>query len=302
MPYTAFSALTHRAVRGRQRASLIALLCTVFAAFAAPSLLAQDDAAPAAPNENAAAPTGLAALVRVNLPLTSGADAPLKLTLTRARDQLVSQARQRGDGRRPVLVLRIAPSSNAEGAGAGSQFETVLSLARFLTSREMADVKTVAWIPRSIRGHGVLAAIACEEIVMAADAEIGEAGVDETQNAMVSRTVVEAYREIADAKRTLPVALAEGMIDPAAEVLQVESEEGVRFLLSSEFEDFRQDHEILNKQTLIAPGSMGRFTGREGRQFGFVKYLADDRAAVAKALSVPVESLEENQALLADWQ
>ena len=49
----------------------------------------------------------------------------------------------------------------------------------------MADVKTVAWIPRTIRGHGVLAAIAGEEIVMAEDADIGEAGVDEPDETFV---------------------------------------------------------------------------------------------------------------------
>jgi membrane-bound serine protease (ClpP class) len=167
----------------------------------------------------------------------------------------------------------------------------------------MAEVKTVAWIPRSIRGHGVLAAIACEEIVMSADAEIGDAGVDEPEQAAVSRTVVEAYREIADAKRTFPVALAEAMIDPAVEVLQVQSEEGVRFLFRNELEEFRRDHEVIDEQVVKTPGSLARFTGREGRQqFGFVKYLASDRAAVAKALSVPVEALEENQTLLADWK
>jgi membrane-bound serine protease (ClpP class) len=137
---------------------------------------------------------------------------------------------------------------------------------------------------------------------MAADAEIGDAGVDEPDQADVSRTVVEAYREVADAKRTLPEALAIGMIDPAVEVLQVESDGGLQFMLSSDFDEFSQNHEVINKQTLVAPGSLAKFTGREGRQFGFVKYLADDRAAVAKALSVPVDSLEENQALLSDWK
>jgi membrane-bound serine protease (ClpP class) len=253
--------------------------------------------------EEAASRPGLAALVRVNLPVTSGADAPLKLTLNRARDQLLAEARQRGDGRRPILVLRIAPASNAEGAGAGSQFETALSLARFLTSREMADVRTVAWVPRSIRGHGVLVAIACEEIVMAADAEIGEAGVDEPDQAAIGRTVIEAYREIADAKRTLPVQLAQSMIDPSIEVVQVQSEEGYHFLFANEVADFRKDHEVINEEKVKPAGSFGRYSGRDGRQqFGFVKYLADDRAGIAKALGVPVDALQENQALLADWQ
>jgi len=256
--------------------------------------------APAADDREGPEQSGLAALVEVKLPLGSGGEAPLKQIITRARDRLIAEARLRGDDRRPILVLNFVPTGGSEGAG--SQFETVLSLARFLESREMADVKTVAWIPRTIRGHGVLAAIACEEIVMAADAELGDASADEPADQAVSRTVVEAYREIADAKRTIPVALAVGMIDPAVEVVQIESEEGVRFLLSEEVEEFRTDNEVISQRTLVPAGSAARFTGREGRQFGFVKYLAAERPEVAKALSTSIESLEVDQSLLADWE
>jgi membrane-bound serine protease (ClpP class) len=251
--------------------------------------------------DNADAKPGLAALVRINLPVTSGADAALKLMLTRARDRLVEEARKAGDARRPTLVLEITPASHAQGAGAGSEFEPVLSLARLLTSREIADVKTVASLPRSIRGHGVLLAIACEEIVMAADAEIGEAGVDEDKQAVVSRTVVEAYREIADAKRTMPVAVAESMIDATVELHAVESEDGLRFVRKSELEKFERDHDVVKDEVLVAAGSLGRFTGREGRQYGFVKYLASDRRGLAQALSVPLAALDEDLSLLADW-
>ena len=281
-----------------------ALLLQLLLTFAAAELARADQAeSPPAAGDAAELPDekkGLAALVEVKLPLGSGGEAPLKQTLTRARDRLIAEARSRGDGRRPILVLHLIPTGGADGAG--SQFETVLSLARFLESREMADVKTVAWIPRTIRGHGVLAAIACEEIVMASDAELGEASADEPADQAVSRTVVEAYREIADAKRTIPVALAVGMIDPAVEVVQIESEEGVRFLLREEVEAFRADNEVINERALIPAGSIARFTGREGRQFGFVKYLASEKSDVAKALSTPVESLEVNQSLLADWE
>jgi membrane-bound serine protease (ClpP class) len=242
---------------------------------------------------------GLATLLELKLPLGSGADAPLKQAIARARDQLVSEARARGDGRRPILVLRFVPSGDKDGAG--GQFESVLSLARFLESREMADVKTVAWLPNSVRGHGVLAAIACEEIVMAADAELGDAHADEPPDRAVSRTVVEAYREIADAKRTVPVALAVGMIDPAVEVVQIESEEGIRFLTREEVQQYRADNEVISESTLAPAGAVAIFTGRQGRQFGFVKYLAASKEDVAKALSAPVESLEVNQSLMADW-
>lgn len=257
--------------------------------------------APAVVDADANAPQpGIAAMVEVKLPLDSGGEAPLKQMITRARDRLVAQSRERGDGRRPVLVLRF--DAPGESAGAGSQFETVLSLARFLESREMADVKTVAWLPDSLRGHGLLAAIACEEIIMPADARMGDSAADEPNDQAISRTVVEAYREIADAKRTIPVALAIGMTDPAVEVVQIESDEGVRFLLREEVETYRNDNEIISERTLIPVGSVGEFTGREGRQFGFVKYLAADKADIAKALSIPIESLEVDQSLIADWK
>ncbi|MCC6493721.1 MAG: hypothetical protein IT424_11965 [Pirellulales bacterium] len=305
MRFSAMCSLMFRAgTLGRAASVALVLLGVSSGAHAEPNPAGGAMPGAAAGNPPMAAPAaqGLAALVKVNLPLSSGADAPLQAKLTRARDQLLSAARQRGDARRPMLVLQIAPASGVPDGGKGSQFETVLSLARFLNSREMADVKTVAWLPQSIKGHGVLAAIACEEIVMPAEAELGEAGIDEADRGAVSRLVVEAYREIADAKRTVPVALALGMIDPAVEVLEVESDEGIRFLLRDEVEEFRREHEIIRQEVLIPAGTLGRFTGREGRQFGFVKYLAEDRAAVAKALSVPVESLEESQALLADWK
>jgi membrane-bound ClpP family serine protease len=244
---------------------------------------------------------GLAALVRVNLPLVSGADASLKLTITHARDRLVAAARQNADARRPALVLEIVPASGSDNGGAGSDFEPAYALARLLTSRELADVKTVAWLPQSIRGHGVLVAIACEEIVMAPEAELGEAGADEpAEQGGASETVIAAYREIADAKRIMPVALAESMIDPQAEVVQIDSEEGLRFLLRGEVDDFRRDHEVIKEQVLVPAGTLGRFTGREGRQFGFVKYLAADRGELAQALAVPRESLQEDRALAAE--
>ena len=53
----------------------------------------------------------LAALVEVKLPLGSGGEAPLKQIITRARDRLIAEARLRGDGRRPILVLNFVPTA-----------------------------------------------------------------------------------------------------------------------------------------------------------------------------------------------
>ena len=259
-----------------------------------------EEARPAAAAAEKADRPSLTALLKLRLPLQTGDEAGVKLAVARLRDRLLAEAKKAGDGRRPTIVLEFAPP--VEGRGAGSQFETALALARFLSSREMTDVRTVAWLPRSVHGHGVLAALACEEIVMAADAEIGDAAADEPGRGAASPTVVAAYREIAEARRTVPQAIAESMIDPAVEVVQLDSDEGPRILLRREVAEFRREHDVLNEQVLVPVGSIGRFAGRDGRAIGFVKFLAADRPALARVLEVPETALEEDQALIAEWK
>lgn len=242
-----------------------------------------------------------AVLVRVRLPLTGGDGVP-KTVLTGARDRLLGEARRQGDGRRPIVVLELSSTTGGVVGGLGTQFEHAFSLADFVSSREMAGVKTVAWVPQTVRGHGVLLAAACEEIVMREEAEIGDAGADEPKGRAMRRAVVEAYREIADARRTLPASVAVAMVDPSVELLKVESETGEHFVLSTEMDEFRAGHEVLSEETLAAAGSLARFTGREGRRYGFVKYLASDKTGLAKALGTSIEALEEDDSLATSWR
>ncbi|QEG37560.1 NfeD family protein [Bythopirellula goksoeyrii] len=243
----------------------------------------------------------LAGLVRVYLPLTGSADQVLQNTIRRLRDRLLVQAKEQKDSRRPLLVLQLDTQQVGEDAGE-SRFERAFSLARFLCSREMAGVKTVAYVPHNLKGHGVLLALASEEIVMSGDATIGAAGADEAADGAIQQTLVSAYREIAETQRTIPVALAVGMIDPQVEVLQVEAEDGTHFLLQEEFDEFTANHEIINEKVLVPEGTLAEFDGREGRQFGFVKYLASSRKGLATALDVSLDSLAEDESLAEDWR
>jgi len=247
-------------------------------------------------------PDGRVALVRVHLPLVGNADQALQATLLRTSDRLFAAARRRQDERRPVLVLQLEPPMAQESVATRSQFERAFALARFLCSRKMAGIKTIAYVPRSIQGHSTLLPMACEEIIMAPEALLGEAGIDEVAEGTIRRTVVAAYQEIAEIKRTMPVALAVGMIDAATEVLQVETEEGIDFVLRSDLEAFSQGREIIAEKVLVPSGTMAQWSGREGREFGFVKYLATTRQGVATALEVPVQLLEENDALADQWR
>ncbi|WP_218932315.1 NfeD family protein [Adhaeretor mobilis] len=261
-----------------------------------------EDKAQAADTEE---PGALAALVPVRLPIVGNADQSLQQTLLRVRDQLLAEARSQGSADRPALVLRFETRDGDAVQGAGSLFERSFSLARFLTSRDMAEVKTIAYVPQTIRGHAVLPVIACEEIIMDPEAEIGDAGADEPgiqQQGGVTPTVRAAYQEIAELRNNIPLALVVAMLDPSAEVIQVESEDGGRFLLEEDLSPFREENEVINEEVIVAPGAMARFSGREGRQFGFVRLFATDLPSVARALDVPLAALQEDRSLMGDWR
>ena len=172
----------------------------------------------------------LAASATGALPLMGSADQLRANHDSASRDRLLQEDRETEKTPAAGVVLQLdAPPQEDGGGRRTSQFERAFALARFLCSREMAGVKTVAFVPHTLRGHGVLLALACEEIVMSAEAMIGEAGADEPPGTSLRETLVAAYREIAETQRTIPVALAVAMIDPSVEVLQVEAEDGTHF-------------------------------------------------------------------------
>src|SRR4051812_36927054 len=121
----------------------------------AASLFAQD----AAPKvEKAKQPDPISKMVTLTSPIDDRA-------LGRVRTAglaLQNQAEQ--ENRRAVLVLQIQPGS--------SEFHQVQGLARFLTSADLSKVTTVAWVPETVTGNNVVAALACKEIVMHPDAAL----------------------------------------------------------------------------------------------------------------------------------
>ncbi len=238
--------------------------------------------------------TGRGHLIRISLPITSGADQRVKSIVLRAIDQLGE------DGPRPVFIFEF--STGASEFGEGSQFSPALALARFLSSQQLSRVKTVAYIPRSIKGHAVLVAMACEEIVMAPDAEIGEAGVDLPPEESVDPIVLSAYKKIANDRRTIPAPVALGLVDKRLEVLKVETEINREYVLREDLEALEQRRTVQSVEVLIDRGDLGSFTGREARELGFVKYLSADRLSVARALGLPASAIEEDPSLGGDWK
>ena len=142
--------------------------------------------------------------IRIPLPI----DNSVVLRVKQSIERTLGAARDE----RPVFVLEFIAPEGAADAGQGTQFEDAHKLARFLTSDELNGASTVAYVPKALKGHAVLVAMACEQIIMSPTATMGDAGADEK---VIDNTMLAAYEEIARSRRTVPPEIALGMLDKA---------------------------------------------------------------------------------------
>ena len=262
-----------------------------------PEAAANSGAEPRAPE---LAELGEGRLIRVRLPITGNADTHIKTAIDRALAHLARLPRD--EDRRPTLILEIVPDRRHAQFGEDTDFTRALSVADHLMRKELAPVKTIAYVPRTIKGHGVLVALACEELVMHPDAELGEAGINEDAARGIDSKTVSAYQQFAATRRTVPEAVALGMLDRRMQVLKVETDQGVEFVLDDELEALKRNHTVVSQEPLAPAGSMVTFSGRDGREYGFVKLLASDRDALARGLAVAPHAVIEDRSLVGDWR
>jgi membrane-bound ClpP family serine protease len=242
-----------------------------------------DDAQPAA--EAPAAEKRLGRFIPIQAPLNDKLD-------RRVRDSVrATIEKAKSEGRRPVFVFEIHSGKTEIGQA--------LDLARFIASDELNGATTIAYLPETVTGHNVLVAMACHEIIMSEDADIGEAGKYET---VIEPWVRDAYRQIANGRKTVPEAIALAMLDPAVEVVMVETDASREFVLADKLAELRKKRSFRTWKVVKPAGKPGLFSGRQGRELGFVSYLAANRQAVADIWKLPREALVDDPALAGNWR
>jgi membrane-bound serine protease (ClpP class) len=225
----------------------------------------------------------------LRLPITGSRDTVVRGAILRQLDRLEARLPQRGQ-----LILRF--DAEADDAAA-SDFGRALDLARFLTSPRLSGVKTVAWLPAGVQGHAVLVALACDEIVMPPEAVLGPAA---EAGAAVDEAMRAAYREIAARRRTVPAAVAVGMLDPALEVLRVSTDEGEEFVTRDGLQAVKDRVAVVNVEP-VAPAPVA-LAGRRARELGFVSKLAGSPAELARGLGIDERALAGDPSLEGGWQ
>lgn len=229
----------------------------------------------------------LAHLIRVPLPITGEVDSRLKAMI----EALLPT--WQGAVERPILILEFG--TREKPAGSGSQFERALSLARYLAGDALRRVRTVAYVSGSVTGHAVLPVLACEEIIVHPEAELGSAGRDEP---FIDATVQRGYVEIAERRRTVPVPVVLAMLRGQEALYKVQTLEGVRYVTETELPGVTKDTAIRAVDQVVPAGQMALFSGTELRlKLGCASHLARDRAALAGALRLPVTAIEEDPSL-----
>jgi membrane-bound ClpP family serine protease len=182
----------------------------------------------------------------------------------------------------PTVILCFKVNADQEEFGRGSSFGACYELADLLVSGKFHGIRTVAYFPQSVRGHALLVALACSERIAAESAEIGEAGIDETT---ISSTQQQAYQEISKRRRTLPPAMVDKLLDRQTELIQIETEKGIRLVSPAEVKELRQTETFAAEPTTLIPsGAPGLFTADAARKLGLINLIANDRVALARGL------------------
>lgn len=237
------------------------------------------------------APPPVGHLVRVPLPITGNSDRSVKSQIRRLLNN-----REDGDNRPLIVVLEFGQDD--QDSGAGSEFGRSYDLAQYLTSEEVSGVRLVAYIPHQLEGHALLVAMACQEIVMHADAQLGRAG---SQGQQIDDVQQRAYEKIYDRRQTLPAAVALGTLDPNLEVYRANVKDGSRWILSDQLEDVRKEPGFSGYDTIVKKGDIGHFTAEELRtKYGFITRKVDDRADLAAALKL--SRLTDDPSMGGEWR
>jgi membrane-bound serine protease (ClpP class) len=208
---------------------------------------------------------------------------------------LESQAQQQH--RRAILILEITHGT--------TPFHQVYGLAKFLTSSEVADVKTVAWIPENVTGNNVIIALACNEIIMHPDADLGDIGqgkaLDRDEQQDVLRLIEKRHNP------RLSPALVLGMCDPQRETLRAKvqipptGKDGketseYRIVTKDELERLQKSKvAILDVQTIKESGDLGTYSGSKARSLGVLTVQTiDTRGELADVYNLPREALRDD--------
>ena len=196
------------------------------------------------------------------------------------------------EGRPAFLVLQVEPGT--------SQFHHVQGLAKFLTSAQIKNVTTVAWVPETVTGVNVLVALACRQIVMHPDAELGDIGRGKPLDPDDRQGVLAIAQKRHNPK--VNAAIVRAMMDPSEQLwrIRVRSTNGgkeeldTRVVTKDELEVLAKTNVEFQSDVVKEAGLPGQFRGATARELDIlVVQTANSKSAVGDLYALPREAQRE---------
>jgi len=197
------------------------------------------------------------------------------------------------EGRDAYLILEVQPGT--------SQFHHVYALAEFLTSSAIPDVTTVAWVPETVVGHNAVVPLACNEIIMHPDAELGDIGLGQAldpEQQTIIRNLIAKRRN-----KKVNEYLATALMDPSSTLVQlsIEPQPGMvekRVVTETEADKIlRSGVVIQDRHTIKDAGTPFVLSGESARNYDIlVVRTARERRELIDAYSLPPDALRELRA------
>ncbi len=268
-----------------------------------PAAQAKQAAEEQTPAEDQALTARAGYIIKIPLPLVGQRDTDVIQQIRR-----IAEAKEQGSVERPVVVLQFEPTESEQiGAKSdaaqsrGSQFERCLALARYLTQREAAQLRLVAFLPATVEGHAVLPVLACQEVYAAPGIELGRAAVDFPADA----TVLAAYHDVIARGRTnIPKAAIDAMLTPNVELCRLSTTDkaGVQFLSLAEVNELSKQGKVSEVHEIIWNGlGLAAFTAEQMRNWLWINPTVHNHVELAKALEVN-GNLRGVQQLPREWK
>lgn len=176
-----------------------------------------------------------------------------------------------------ILDLQISQKSG---------FGECLGLARTIAQLQGSVKQKVAYVGKPLLGHGVLVALACDEIVMGEGAKIGDAFI-ETPDADALKVELEGYREIASLKGHDPW-LVLSMASKDLRLFQLRTNAGgKRYLPENEIEKFAAGNRVVERKVVKEAGVRAVYSSRDARDLGLAKFTAGSLREAASLYGIP---------------
>ena len=212
---------------------------------------------------------------------------------------------------RTVVVLEF--DTRAGKTGSGSDREACQSLARSLTDRRFNTIETIAYIPASealgavdedgtrLVGHAVLVALATNQLALATNTSIGDAGIDEPR---MDGLLKAAYEVLPGQRGRLPEPMVASMLDSSlglARTVKIKDKTTL-YVDMAQLKELEATGAYEDTQVIAQVGERAILSAEKLQEFGLISLVPKTKTDLERELRVAQGTLKYRLSDTRDWK